>query len=111
MKALIFGSRGVKPTDGLLARLLSNIQVSAIIEGGGIEKYIRRHARIHNIRVFSVDLERDKYGVEAESIRDDILVNESDMGVAIWDGSSQGTLNLINKMKRSGKRMIIYEIR
>jgi uncharacterized phage-like protein YoqJ len=54
-----------------------------------------------------VNVSGDPYSADKMQIRNEWMVNHSDVVVAIWDGSSGGTGNCVKYAKRQGKRLIV----
>lgn len=111
VKVLICGSRGLKPSDRLLDRLLSGIEVTEIIEGDaiGVDRAAKEYAQRRGITVTTMKPDWQKYGRGAGLRRNSEMVERCDIGVAIWDGRSRGTLDSINKLKKLNKSVIIYQ--
>jgi predicted Rossmann fold nucleotide-binding protein DprA/Smf involved in DNA uptake len=51
----------------------------------------------------------EKYGGAAGPIRNTQMARVADALIALWDGESQGTLNMIRQMKSMGKKVFVYE--
>ena len=50
----------------------------------------------------------DKYGKSAGFIRNKLIIDEADMVLAFWDGSSKGTKHSIDLAIAAGKPLNIY---
>ncbi len=108
MKVAVIGSRGFNNYD-LLKKTLSNIEITLLVSGGatGADSLGEQYAIENNIetKIFLPDW--DKHKRAAGMIRNTDIVNESEVVVAFWDGNSRGTLDSINKAKKSNKKLII----
>ena len=113
MKVAVIGSRGFNNYD-LVKKTLSNIEITLLVSGGadGADSLGEQYAIENNIetKIFLPDW--DKHKMAAGMIRNTDIVNESDVVVAFWDGTSRGTLDSINKAKKLNKKLIIinYEL-
>ena len=60
------------------------------------------------VRTFPADW--DKYGKQAGYMRNKEMADYADALIAFWDGKSKGTLDMIRRMKQSGKpcRIVRY---
>jgi hypothetical protein len=113
MKVAVIGSRGFNNYD-LVKKTLSNIEITLLVSGGadGADSLGEQYAIENNIetKIFLPDWEKNKRA--AGMIRNTDIVNESEVVVAFWDGTSRGTLDSINKAKKLNKKLIIinYEL-
>lgn len=113
MKVGVIGSRGFTDYE-LVKKTLSKMNITLLVSGGakGADKLGEQYADENNIekKIFLPDWE--KHGKGAGMIRNTDIVDESEVIVAFWDGSSKGTLDSINKAKKLDKKLIIvnYEL-
>jgi hypothetical protein len=54
--------------------------------------------------------EWDKYGKAAGPIRNKKMVKICTMGAGVWDGSSKGTEQCINELKKAGKLLLLVTL-
>ena len=111
MKLAIIGSRTLKQSDvlELITKTLQGLHVSEIITGGanGVDSIAEHYARQNNIKckifypVYAV------HGKRAPLIRNNEIVKNCDILLAIWDGTSTGTAYTLGKAKREGKKVIV----
>jgi len=111
MKLAIIGSRTLKQAQvlELITETLEGLHVSEIITGGanGVDSIAEYYAKQHNIKckifypVYAV------HGKRAPLIRNNEIVKNCDILLAIWDGTSTGTAYTFNKAKREGKKVIV----
>ena len=107
MKVAIIGSRDITHYD--LTPLIPE-GTTAIISGGarGVDTLAAAYAKRHKLKLIEFKPEYDKYpGKIAPLKRNDQIVAECDMHIAIWDGESRGTRYTINKAKEMGKPVYI----
>jgi len=113
MKLLIFGSRGYKLTAEELNDTLDEFgmkdSITEIVSGGadGPDSVGIDWARTNNCqyKVFYPDW--TNLGMRAGLVRNDLMVDYCDSGIAFWDGKSRGTQYTINKMKKANKKIVI----
>jgi len=81
-----------------------------IISGGakGIDTLAEKYADENNIPKLIIKPEYEKYGKSAPLRRNKTIVENSDILVAIWDGSSNGTKFAIDYAKKIGKTLELY---
>jgi len=70
-----------------------------------------KYADEHSIPKLILNPEYARYGRHAPLMRNKLIVEVSDMIVAIWDGKSPGTRYTIDYARRLGKRVIVYNMR
>lgn len=115
VKLIIAGSRSIyEPmiVEAAIDRYQLRGQISEIIEGGcakGIDRIASIFAKMHSLphKVFKANW--NAYGKAAGPIRNAEMAKYGDMLLAIWDGKSKGTANMIEQMKRRGKPVFVYE--
>lgn len=108
----VIGSRTFIDYD-LMVDTLKHIKITKIVSGGavGADSLAERYAKEHNIptQIFLPDWEKN--GKSAGFKRNTDIVNESDMIVAFWDGTSKGTLDSIKKAEKLNKKILIINIK
>jgi hypothetical protein len=112
MKIIIAGSRTINNiAEVYRAFLNSHFDPDEIVSGGakGVDKLGERIAKDNSIpcRVFSADW--GKYGKKAGYLRNKDMAEYADALVAVWDGESKGTANMIKLMKDMGKPVYVQE--
>lgn len=99
MTVAIIGSRSLR-VDGL-GKYLPR-ETTEIISGGarGVDASAREYALIHNIPFREFLPNYKKYGRAAPLKRNITIIENADHVIAFWDGSSRGTLFVIEKCKQ-----------
>jgi hypothetical protein len=107
MKVIIAGSRSI--TDYSLIGIAverSGFNVTAVISGcapDGIDHLGAQWAKAKHIPIERYPANWTKHGKAAGPIRNAEMAAAAEGLVAIWDGKSPGTRNMIYQMKRLGK--------
>ncbi len=97
MKVAVVGSRNLG--EGCYALLVENIPAgcSEIISGGaqGIDALAERYAGEEDLKLTVLSPEYETYQKSAPLVRNALIVEQADYVLALWDGTSKGTLNII----------------
>ena len=107
MKLAIVGTRDFTDKDLFLREIeaiRSNHQIDTIISGGatGADSLAEIYAAENSIAIIIHRPEWSRYGRSAGPRRNALIVQDSDMMIAFWDGKSRGTLSSINLAKAKG---------
>lgn len=106
MKVAIIGSRNMI-IDNIEKYLPEN--VSEIVSGGakGVDSCARDYAVKNNIKLTEFLPEYKRYGKNAPIIRNNKIIDYSDIIIVFWDGESKGTKYVINECKKRNKNIKI----
>ena len=113
MKVAVVGSRGFNDYARLCKKLdyvtAEFGKIEKIISGGakGADSLAARYADEKNIDKEIFYPEWDKYGKSAGMIRNELIIKDADIVVAMWDGVSKGTKNSISLAVQQKKRLIV----
>ena len=101
MKVAVIGSRGLTVND--LGKYLPP-NTTEIISGGakGVDTCAKEYALSHGIKLTEFLPEYKKFGHSAPLKRNITIIENSDLVLAFWDGSSHGTKFVIDNCKRMG---------
>ncbi|MDD2660952.1 MAG: SLOG family protein [Methylococcales bacterium] len=82
---------------------------SAIVSGtaNGADEYGERWAEEQNLIVHRFPADWEKYGKSAGPIRNKVMAANAEGLVAVWDGKSKGTANMIKLAADSGLRVFV----
>lgn len=107
MRVAVIGSRGLTVSD--LERYLPE-DTTEIISGGakGIDSCAREYAVSHNIKQTEFLPEYDKYGRAAPLKRNITIIQNADLVLAFWDGTSRGTKYVIDNCKKMSIPVKVY---
>lgn len=110
MKVAVIGSRGFNNYE-LVKETLSKIKITLIISGSakGADTLGEQYAKENGIetKIFLPDWE--KHGKAAGMLRNTDIINESEVVIAFWDGTSKGCADSIEKAKKLNKKLIIID--
>lgn len=113
MRTIIAGSREV--TDyAIVAKAMQfhAEEVTEVVSGGcrGVDALGEEWARNHSIAVKVFPADWNAHGKAAGPIRNRKMAAYAEELVAIWDGKSRGTANMIDEAKRLGLVVTIQRI-
>jgi hypothetical protein len=112
MRIIIAGSRTV--TEAQVREALDHCPwlgfASTILSGAakGADEFGEHWARAHSLLVERVPADWKSLGRRAGPARNKTMAENADGLIAIWDGESRGTLNMIELAKQYGLRICIY---
>ena len=101
MRVAVIGSRNLTVKD--LGVYLPE-DVTEIVSGGakGIDSCAREYALAHDIKLTEFLPEYSRYGRSAPIKRNITIIENADLVLAFWDGSSHGTKFVIDECKKRG---------
>jgi hypothetical protein len=105
MRTIVAGCRyGVDYADVVDAIEQCGWTLSVIISGGasGADAHGEHYAVSHGIQFEVYRADWKKHGLGAGPIRNAQMANVAEALIAIWDGNSVGTLNMITVAKKLG---------
>lgn len=108
MRVAVIGSRGFNDYEKV-KETLSKINITLLVSGGakGADLLGERYAKENNIETKIFIPDWDKHGKKAGFLRNTDIIENAELVVAFWDGTSKGTLDSINKTKEQNKKLII----
>ena len=111
MRVIIAGSRGIRDIALVEAAVSeSGFSVSTVVSGtaAGVDRLGEEWATRRNIPVERYPADWDRYGKRAGHIRNRKMAENADALVAVWDGVSRGTANMIEQARAMGLKVHIY---
>lgn len=113
MKTIIAGSRDFT-TYAVVAEAMQFFaeDVTEVVSGGcrGVDQLGEEWASNRNIPVKTFDADWSAHGKAAGPIRNRQMAEYAEALVAIWDGKSVGTKNMIEEAKRRGLQVYVHRI-
>lgn len=111
MRTIIAGSRNINVYELVLDAIrCSNIEISEVIcgEAKGIDILGKRYAEENGIPTKSFPADWNTHGRAAGPIRNKQMAEYGEALIAIWDGKSKGTKNMINVATSLGLRVYVH---
>ena len=107
MRVAIIGSRDLKVDD--LGNYLPN-NTTEIVSGGarGIDTSAKEYALSNQIKLTEFLPEYTKYGRSAPLRRNITIIENADLVLAFWDGSSRGTKFVIDNCRKRGIAIKVF---
>lgn len=107
MKVAVVGSRSIQVAD--LGKYLPK-ETTEIISGGaaGADTSAREYALAHDIPLTEFPPDYRRYGRGAPLKRDLSIIQNADLVLAFWDGSSHGTRFVIENCRRLGVPVKVF---
>lgn len=112
MKVIVAGSRGITDYDTVVRAIKeSGFQITELVSGGagGVDKLGEKYANRLEIpvKVFLADWEKKK--ASAGIIRNAHMANYAEALIAVWDGESRGTKNMIETAEKKGLKVFVWK--
>lgn len=114
MRLAVIGSRSFTNYHILkitLERLVDSFEVTTIVSGGatGADSLAEKFAEEYGLKMDVYPADWNKHGKAAGYIRNVDIWNNSDLGVAFWDGSSKGTAHSFQISKKQNKQLFVFD--
>ena len=113
MKLIIAGGRNIHDYSLVLSALAeSEFEPTEIVSGmaPGVDTLAIQYARENNLPLAEFHADWNKYKRAAGPIRNREMANYGDALIAIWDGESRGTKNMIEEATKRGLRVYVKRI-
>lgn len=111
MRTIIAGSRDITDYDLVLKAIqYSGFNITSVVCGGakGVDSLGERYAFENNLKVNYFIPNWDLHGRSAGPRRNAIMAENADALIAIWDGESRGTANMIENARKRNLKTYIY---
>lgn len=112
MRVIIAGSRsgGFSLADVAAAVAASGFVVSEVVSGGarGVDQLGEQWAAARGVRVARFVADWERFGRGAGYRRNREMAASADALVAVWDGVSRGTGDMIREMRKRGKPVFVW---
>lgn len=114
MKVIIAGTRTITNAN-LIEKAISEsgFVITEIVSGGaaGVDRLGEMYADYHNIPIKAFRADWKKFGRTAEPRRNKQMAEYADALIAIWDGESRGTRNMIGEATFLGIKIYVMSVR
>lgn len=114
MKTIIAGSRSItemKPIRDAIFNSGWSTLVTEVVSGGayGVDRLGAKFAKDCGLPVKWFTPDWDTHGKGAGFIRNQEMADYADALIAIWDGVSRGTKDMIDRATKKGLKIYIYD--
>lgn len=111
MKAIVAGCRDV--TDFNLVQTAidnSGFEITELVSGRatGVDALGERWARENSVKITTFPADWRTHGKAAGPIRNAQMAEYADALIAVWDGVSRGTKNMINEAKKRELNVYVF---
>lgn len=113
MKVIIAGSRSItNPNLVRQAMIDSGFRFSEIVSGGarGVDKLGENLGIEIGVPIKRFLADWKQYGKSAGIIRNKEMAEYADALIAVWDGKSRGTKNMVDAAKKRGLKVFVSEV-
>lgn len=111
MKTIIAGSRSIADPETVAAAVeASGFEIAEVVSGccRGVDKLGEKWAEDRGLPVKRFLANWGKHGKSAGPIRNREMAEYADALIAIWDGKSRGTANMIEEAEKRGLKVFVY---
>lgn len=114
MKVIIAGSRNARVTMSDLMRYieLAGFPITEVVSGnsGNVDKLGEQWAKACKLPITQFNAAWQAYGSSAGPRRNRQMADYAEGLIALWDGKSRGTLNMINEMTKREKSVYVMQV-
>ena len=115
MKCIIAGSRTIVTLSAVEEAIRASgwwDEITEVVSGGtrGVDSLGECWARRNNRAVKVFPAEWNKYGKAAGAIRNAEMGMYADALIAVWDGQSRGTKDMIERAKLQELRVVVHRV-
>jgi len=110
MRTIIAGSRGITRFSRVLNAVESSgFEITEVVSGAarGVDTLGEEWAWTSNIPIKQFPAKWKEYGKTAGFIRNQEMADYADALIAVWDGKSSGTLDMINRAKENNLKVFV----
>jgi hypothetical protein len=105
MKVIVAGSRKIRDYDVVEKAIInSGFNITEIVSGcsGCVDECGEQYGARHGIPIRFFEPSWETHGRSAGMIRNGVMANYADALIAVWDGNSPGTKNMIDTAVNKG---------
>ena len=113
MKVIIAGSRSIsdhkKVSRAIKLAMSAGIKFDEVVTGGakGVDTVAHRLAEAVDVPTSVFNADWGKHGKAAGPIRNRRMADYADALVAVWDGESRGTRDMIRQARKTGLEIFV----
>ena len=113
MKTIIAGGRDITDFSQVVQAVSqSGFTITEVVSGRqrGVDTLGEQYADLKKLPIAPFPADWTAHGKAAGPIRNAQMARYADALIAIWDGESKGTKNMINQAKKEGLMVFVYMI-
>lgn len=113
MKVIIAGGRDIHNYELVLSAIgESEFQITEVVSGmaSGVDTLAIQYATENNLPLKEFHAEWNEYKRAAGPIRNREMANYGEALIAIWDGESRGTKNMIEEATKRGLKVYVKRV-
>lgn len=116
MNTIIAGSRSITSRPALAAAIHHaqgrGLVIGRVLSGGadGVDRLGEQWASAHGLPVQRIPADWRRFGRSAGPRRNAEMVAQAEAVVALWDGASAGTAQLVEAARRRGLAVFLYRV-
>lgn len=116
MITIISGSRDIHDyaavEEAMRRAALAGIEPTTVLSGAapGVDRLGERWAKEHGLEVVQFPADWKAHGRAAGPIRNNLMAGRADALVAVWDGKSRGTQNMIVQARGHGLKIFVHRV-
>lgn len=113
MKTIIAGTRTIEDKNVVYFAIeKSQFKITEVVSGKakGVDSIGEKWAIDNNIPIIEFPAHWTQFGKKAGPLRNQEMVEYADALIAVWNGASSGTKDVINRARKNGLKIFIYNI-
>jgi len=114
MKVIIAGSRNIIDYDLVVEAITkSKFKIGTVVSGHarGVDLLGEKWANLNQIPRDLYPADWDTHGKKAGFLRNAVMADYADALIAVWDGESKGTKDMIDRMCAKKKPVFVFGVR
>lgn len=111
MRVIIAGIRTLESAYPVARAIRdSGFHITEVVSGGakGADRFGELHATLFDIPLKKFPADWQTHGKAAGPIRNEEMARYADALIAVWDGKSRGTKNMIETARKHGLKIYVY---
>jgi hypothetical protein len=113
MRVIVAGSRNIKSYGNVLSAIAqSEFKITEVVSGTapGVDTLGEHWAEYCNVPIRRFPADWNQHGKRAGVLRNQEMADYADALIAVWDGESPGTKNMINEANKRGLKVYIHYV-
>ena len=114
MKVIIAGGRNIHDYELVKEAIAeAGFPISTVVSGGanGVDRLGEQYAMDMNLKLNIFEADWETHGRAAGPIRNRKMAENAEALIAIWDGKSRGTKNMIETATKKGLLVYVKEVK